>query len=246
MRTKKMVNATEVAKELVMNKPKVIDIDRFYSHGPGGAKTFIDEERGSINASMTLTNNAASTDVVIAIGNVTDSIYADAAEAIAALGADYLLSDGTIATVETDKDITAVSNDADRTIDQLIKYIGKNPTRIVRLDLESTDLSGNADTSNYAQSIKSAWTSPFVKPVEKFLQLRKFQSGNKFQPQFAEVNFLKEGFEVILSNEHFFVFTLKASTEFTMTWEIGMQDSKAQRFYRQVKAADSALANLRS
>lgn len=236
----------QFAKDLVINNPKVIDIDRHYSHGPGGAKTFIDEERGSITASMTLTNNSASTDVTLAFGNLSRSIYADLSEATAALGFDYMVTDGTIVTVETDKTITGTSNDTDRTIAQLLKYIGENPTRMLRLQLESEATDGADDTSNYAQSLKQTFVSPFVKPIEKNLPLRQFLSGDKFQKRYVDINFAKEGFPVIFSNEHFFILKLKAGTSLNLTWEIGMQDSPAQRLYRQVKKVDSLLAPVRN
>lgn len=245
MDTKRKMATMSVAQDLVINNPKAIDLDRMYSHGPRGAKTFIDEERGTITRSITLRNNAASTDMVLAFGNLANSIYADIDEAAAALSIDKMVTDGTIATVETDKTITGASNDAGFTIAQLVKYIGMNPTRIVSVRMESTNLSGSDDTTNYAQSIKTAWVSPFVKPIEENLDLARFASVDRFQKRYMNVNFLKEGFPVILSAEHFFAITLKRSTILNLTFEIGFQDSAAQRFYRQIKKADSTLGALR-
>lgn len=242
---KNSMTAKEAALELVKFSPKVVDIDRVYSHGPGGANSFVNEAQKAIDVSWTLTNPSSGTTVVLAIGNLSESMYADLAEAKAALGFDYMIKDGVIATVESDKEIVGASNNAGRTIDQLLKYIGKNPTRVTRLSLESYGADNAADTSNYAQSLKTAWVSPFRKPVEDELDLRRFQSGGKFQPRFLEIDFTKEGFPVVWSNEHFFLIRLRPGTSLNLTMGIGMQDSAPQRMFRQVSQVDRTLAPLR-
>lgn len=237
--------AQSLAKDLVLNHGKEMDLERNYSHGKGGAKNFIAEQQGGKTVSFTISNAAASTNVAVAIGSLSDSIYADNAEAIAALGVQCIIGDGTILTVETDKNIVGTSNDAGRTIAQLMKYIGRNATRITGVHLQSQTAAGAAETSNYNGSIAQVWTSPFDTPDKEYLPLRKFQSNRSNSPEFADIDFIKEGRTIIWSAEHFTVFTINAGTTMTFTFNIGMQDSAPQRLYRNAKKADRVLAPYR-
>lgn len=233
--------AINLAKNLVATKPKTIDVDRHYSHGKNGVKNFVGEQNSALTMSLSVASAAASTSVSFAIGSLANSIYKDNAEAIAALGVDAIIDDGAFHTVETDKDITATSNDSGRTIAQMIKYIANNPTRIASVAIQSQTSAGAADVSNYTASIAQIFVSPFHTPEKSYLPLRKFQSNRANSPEFADVNFLKQNWPVIWSSEHFTVFTIKPGTTLNFTFTIGMQDSSAQRLYRQVKDVDRTL-----
>ncbi len=242
----KRMNATLVAEKLVANRPKQIDLDRVFSHGPGGAKTMIDEGRNGDSLSLTIENSLdTKPQVVVAFGSLRNSQYADLASLLAAIGADCLIDDGEILKVADHGMVTVTSNDPGRKVGDVIRYAAVSPFRFTQASLESRLRDGSPDTSNYTTTMKSVWVSPFRKPTEDFLQLRQFQSNKSTSPQFADIDFLKENFKAMVSNEHFLVMIVKQNTALTMTLNVGAQHSSAQYAYRAFKAADETLSILR-
>lgn len=237
-----MNNALEVARQLATQAPKAIDLDRNFSHGIGAAKTFIEEGRGAPSISLSI-ENATVVDVSILIGKPEASDFGRSA-LLSLLGADTALNDGVIFTSGAN-DVTVTCNDPGRNVASLMNYSGNTPLRFLSASLDSSKVAGGIDTSNYSGQIKAAWVSPFQKPVEKMLGLRKFQTNQSTAVQFVDVNFVKEGFLAMLSKEHFLVLTVKAGTVLTATLTVGAQLSLPQRAYRAYNNADETLNPLR-
>lgn len=237
------LSAMTVAQKLVQNASKEIDLGREFSQGPGAAKTFIDEERNAPSVSFSIANETAN-DRVIVLGSINNSIYGSDAELLAAVDGNLLLDDGVLET-RGGHDVTATSNDPGRTIAQMLRYASNSPFRFTSVALRSSKTNGAVDDSNFTGKIKTVFVSPWQKPVDNFLNLRKFQSNRANSPQFADINFLEEGFNVILSPENFALITVKAGTVLDLTFSVGMQLSSAQRAYRAFKAADQVLAPIR-
>lgn len=232
----------EKARELVMNEPKALDLERKYSHK--SAKNFLDEQMGTHELSFTV-ENASKDDVVVCFGSILNSQFATEAQLLDALSANALLKDGVIYTDSADGKCTVSSDDSNRSINEAIRYISNTPTRMVKVHLDSSTVAENrADTSNYSAKMKTTFVSPWEKPQDEYISLRTTQSNRANSPQFAEVNFIEIGKKAIVSNENFLMFTVKAGTKLSMTWDVGKQYSKAQEFYRAIKDADRLTARL--
>jgi len=240
-----MSTEKNIAGALVREKAREIDLGRKFSHPH--AKTFVDEKRGATTFSFSIENKLGK-DVVIAIASARNTQFDNIPVMLSAIGADALLTDGIVLQdpqVVT-KAVTITSNDAGRLIAPVMSYIAETPTRMIDLSMASysTD-TGAPAPSNYGAKIKSVFVSPWIKPVENYLDLRKTQTNQSTAPQFAHVDFIKEGFPSVISNEAFMLVTVKKDTVLELAYSVGFQYSKAQEFYRRVKSADKTLAPLR-
>ncbi len=223
----------------------VLDADaRFFSFGKGGAKNFLGEPVNPVTVSFAIENQTAQNAPVI-IGNVARSIFPNETEAKTKLGAVAVLKDGVLFTDANGKEVIATSHDSGRTLLGFMKYVGSTPTRIVRMHINSEKIDGTPDTTNLTSSIKTAWASPFESSIEEAdLPLRKFQNANQNSPNLAEVDFQKEMFPVVLSNETFFVLNVKPNTRLNVTFTVGAQLSLAQKTWRQAKAVDRTFRHM--
>jgi hypothetical protein len=235
------INPAAVAANLLSNAPKQIDADRNFSHGVGAAKTMVDEGRGAPTVALTIINNTSKQRVLVLGRN---SLYARDEEFLNAVGGDTLITDGEVFE-EAGEIIEVISDDADRTIDMFLRYAEKASLRIVGVNMASYTKDGLPDVGNFAVSLKTSWVSPFRKPVDNFLPLRKFNNNQSTSPQFADVNLVKEGFLTMISAEHSLMITVKPQTKLNLTFTIGAQDSRPQFAYRAFQAADRTLKPFR-
>ena len=240
-----MNGARAIADVLVRTKRKELDIDRKFSGGKGGAKTFLDEERKTQELSFSIENHQA-TAVSIAIGDYRASQFSHSkADFNTALGVTAQIADGDIAVDAVGNKVTVTSSTSN-SVTAAVNYMGKTPTRFTGLKMISTKLADGAPApENYNGSLKFVFLSPWKKPTEDFLPLRNTQSNASVSPQFGEVNFIKEGKNALVSDENFMVVKVEAGTRLDLTFLVGMQYSKAQEFYRAVKMADETLASLK-
>lgn len=236
-------NINAVARALVEKAPKEMDMDRMFSFGQqSNAKNFIGEGLGAPSLSFTISNETAK-DVSIIIGHPTVNIYG-LTKLKEVLGADTVLNDGVIYS-DGVENVTVTCNDPGRNVASLINYSSLTPLRFVAASFDSAKVDGGVDTLNYSGQIKSAWISPFQKPVENFLPLRKYNNNKSTSVQFVDINFISEGFMAMISSEHFLVLTVKAGTTLTQTWTIGAQLSLPQLAFRAYNKADGILGKLR-
>lgn len=232
-----------VAAALKEKASKEMDFDRMMSFGQNSkAKNFIAEGIGSPSISFTIANETKK-DVSIIIGHPTVNIYG-LSKLLEVLGADAVLNDGVIYTDGTDE-VTVTCNDPGRNVASLINYSSLTPLRFTAVSFDSSKVGGGVDSLNYSGQIKSAWISPFAKPVEDFLPLRKYNNNKSTSVQFVDINFIQEGFLAMISSEHFLILTVKAGTTLTQTWSVGGQLSLPQLAYRKFNAADAILNKLR-
>lgn len=234
--------ATPVA-SIIASKTKELDIDRHYSFGKK-MKNFIGEEVTGVHLGW-LIENTSDDDISIAIavgGAPTQFENADAIKA--ALGVQAIFANGKIYDASGGKEVNVSSTIAGRKINEFLRYAGFSAVRFTKWQLASFTTAGAPETTNFQGHIKSVWVSPFDSPVENLLSLRSLQNQYVTSGQYGEVDFLRQNFQAILSQEHFLVITVRKGTALNITAHIGAQDSKAQRFYRDVKKADETMRAL--
>ena len=142
------------------------------------------------------------------------------------------------------KKLSAESLDGSRDIEQFLRYVGKNPTRLIKMRLSSTTAANAPDMSNIENSLKTMFFSPFDPPVEKRLGLSNLINQAFLTNNILDVNFVDQAFPVILSNEHFFILQINPGTDLKLNVFVGAQDSKAQRFWRRTRQAADLKRNL--
>lgn len=224
-----------------------LDVQRTLSFAPkSGAKNLVEEGAKALQVSWRITNNSSNNAHLILgayIGKtgvriVNNTLYPSSTEILALASATGVLIDGTVYT-----DVTAESLDSAHSIEEFIRHFSKNPTRVVKAAFKSkVSSTGEKDSSNYDNKLKTIWTTPFDVPQVRELSLRALQAGgNNFNPDMLDVDFQKLNFPVVLSDEHFLQVQVNPDTVLTVTMFIGAHDSKAQRFYRQMKAADDVM-----
>ncbi|MCH2226012.1 MAG: hypothetical protein MK066_14685, partial [Crocinitomicaceae bacterium] len=156
-----------------------------------------------------------------------------------AVGADVLLSDGKILTGASDgEEVRVVSNDSNRNIDNAIRFMAVSPTKFTSLSMQSSLIDGTPESKNYTTQMKSVFVSPWQKSIDQYLNLRGTQNNQANSPQFAEIDFVAKGFQALISNENFLLFTVKKGTILDLTFSIGHSSSMAQEFYRASKGFD--------
>lgn len=246
----KMDKNREITTLLTANQKALDVVSRKLSFGAkSGTHNLIDERDKAVKLAFKVAN-ASANDVFIALYPMVDSttamralnpsIYASKSAFASAIGGTPLI-DGTVVT-----DVTCTSLDSAIAIETVLRYMAKNPTRITGIKMKSKLISGGAkDSSNYDNKLKTIWMNPLDVNEVRDLPLGPLQIGmSNFNPDMLEVDFLKQGFPVIISDEHAFLFQVNAGTELTMTLAIGAQDSKAQRFWRDIKKADEVLRSV--
>lgn len=142
------------------------------------------------------------------------------------------------------KKLSAESLDGSRSINQFLRYVGKNPTRLIKMRFSSTTAANAPDMSNIENSLKTMFFSPFDPPVEKRLGLSNLIDQRFLTNNILDVNFVDQAFPVILSNEHFFVIQINPATDLKLNVFVGAQDSAPQRFWRNTRAASDLKRNL--
>ena len=141
-----------------------------------------------------------------------------------------------------DTQLFVISKTTNRSISQFLNYIGQSPTRITKMRFESRTTAGAPDMSNFNNELKTTFFSPFGNPVESPLSLAPLlQLNQNFSPNIFTVDFINQGYELIMSNEHFTVLQINPDTVLTLNVWCGAQDSRAQRHWRTIKDADKIL-----
>ncbi len=240
----------EITTVLTANQKALDVVARNLSFGAKtDTKNLIDERDKAIKIAFKVANASASDAFVVlyplidsttAMRALNPSIYPSKATFVSGVGGTPLI-DGTVIT-----DVTCTSLDNAITMEQMMRYIAKNPTRLTGVKMKSKIISSGAkDSSNYDNKFKTIWMNAFDVNEVKDLSLAPLQIGmSNFNPDMLEVDFLKQGFPVVISDEHAFLFQVNAGTELTMTISVGAQDSKAQRFWRNIKKADEVLRSV--
>lgn len=179
------------------------------------------------------------------ITDVNNTQFATEALALAETSSTTIFKAGTTGAVG--KELVIGEVDAKRTIDQLIRYASQTPIRLTRISMTSTKIAtSEKDKTNYSGVIKSFFPSPFDVTTERVLPMRTLQAGNNnFNPDMLEVDFIKQNFPAIISNENFMQLTVKAGTRLDFSLFVGAQNSAAQQLYRKIKKADEIMRPLR-
>lgn len=235
------------AVEMRTNKSDVLDLARKFSYGKqAGTNNMVDEHAKAIQLNLRITNLTDNLHTVCLAGltsSFNPTIFPDIAALKAALSATGVLKDGVIVNDGSGKELKAELTDSGLNLDQFIKYIANNPTRLVGLSMVSRNATtGAGDSQNYDLKLKTHWVSPFDVPTKKELNLRPLVvTGANFTQERLNVNFVEQAFPVILSAEHGFSIQIAKNTELTITLFIGAQDSRPQLFWRDIKAADDVI-----
>jgi hypothetical protein len=228
---------------LIASRSKELDYGRHYSFGKK-MKNFIGEEVTGVHLGW-LIENSSDDDVSIAIAVSGAPTQFENAEAIkAALGVQAIFGNGKIYDATGGKEVNVSSTISGRKINEFLRYAGFSPVRFTKWQLASFTTAGAPETTNFQGHIKGVWVSPFDSPVENLLSLRSLQNQYVTSGQYGEVDFLRQNFQAILSQEHFLIITVRKGTALNITAHVGAQDSKAQRFYRDVKKADETMRTI--
>ena len=236
------------AARLAANAPILGILDRNYSFGPKNAgKNFVDEHAKALQVSWKIRNNTAD-DVIVLLStlfsdtDVNTTQFATVSEVLTLTASDAVFKTGTIVNGDADADVTVSSTKSGRVIEHLLRYAGQSPLRFTKWSMKSRTVAGEKESSNYDNTIKSFWVSPFDVPVIEELELRPLQKGDmNFNPDMLDVNFIANNFHAILSREHLLQVQVNAGTELSISAFIGAQDSAPQRFFRDIKKADDVL-----
>lgn len=244
---KQAAAAAQLGAKLGAQSGKVLDTMRLLSQGKKGGKTFITEEHNAPTTTITITNDdktaAAPMDVLFipkSFESMMELIYGSKAAVLERFGATHYASDLEGASDTAEQKIRC--NDQGRNFLSLTMYATFSPIRFLAMQMESRKISnGLPDTGNFNTNFKTIWWSPFHVPQEEFLPLRKFQNSRINSPQYLDVNFKKEGFPVLLSNQHVFVMSVRPGSELVVTFTTGYAFDAAQYLYRSIKEADAVL-----
>lgn len=253
---KQAAAAAQLGAKLGAQSGKVLDTMRLLSQGKKGGKTFITEEQNAPTTTITITNDdkaggtAGGTAVANAVANVLfinpvmadflSDVYGSKAAFLEKMGATHIAYELEAAPEESP--IRLRCNDQGRNLYSLLGYSFIAPIRFLSMQMESSRVStGLPDSGNFSTNFKTVWWSPFHVPQEEFLPLRKFQNSAINSPQYLDVNFKKEGFPVLLGDQHFFVMSVRPGSQIVTTFTTGYAFDKSQYLYRSIKEADAVL-----
>lgn len=244
-----------IAQKLAQNG-KVLDLGKDLSYGKdSGTNNMIDERVKAANISWEIKNTTSDNHYVV-ISSLFDNaknqtIFTNVNDMLANVvpGVSSTLvwafKDGRL-TGTTGAELVCASRTSGRNINQFLSYIGQTPTRICGVRMKSTVASSGAqDQGNYDQELRTVFFSPLSQPVENLLSLSRFVKPTSFSGNIVDISFIDEAFPVILSNEHFMVLQVNAGTILNLTLQVGAQDSRAQRMWRNIKKADDVIRGLR-
>lgn len=128
------------------------------------------------------------------------------------------------------------SKDSRQTVTGFYDTITLNPTQITKLRMTSTNISeGNPNPANYNYPVEHIWMSPYTLPKVTPFSLRVTQDNKINALQYAEVDFIANGFNALVSSEDLLVLTIAGGTKLNVEIFIGAEMSAAQQFYRLVK-----------
>lgn len=228
---------------LAETKGKELDLARNYSFAPTtDTRNFIDEHVKAFPLAYTITNKTAQRQTIVMIANLDGLTLMPNVKSLVPGAVEFkegIVIDG----AEAGKDLIITSQDSQRSIEHLLQYAFLNPTRITRFSMNSRTIAGERESGNYSTKMTTVFVSPFTTQPAKELPLRPLVAGGmNFNTDMLDVDFIKQRFPVILSSEHLFTFQINPNTEIDLTMFVGVQDSGAQRFWRDVKAADAVVA----
>lgn len=243
MNPSKIAVAAPRVTELKQQYPLELDVPRFLSYGAGGAKSMLGALRTTLAASITITNATLSAKTIV-LGTSVNSMFASNAALAAALGADFVISDGILLDETGGKVLSVRSNDPDRPVDNWMRHVARTPTVFARMRFISQTTGGAADTSNYGNSIQTSFVSPYRKSEDEYIHLRDSQNNAATSPQFGEIDFQNRSEIAQVSNENFIVFTVNSLTSMTINFDVLSEKSEAQYSYRVAKGAKKVLGML--
>lgn len=217
----------------------------------GGHPTFAGEHRTGKDYAMQFSNTSA-VDQVVAIAPALMLGLSTAAIMRKVTGIDaFLTKDGSFEDSEgadikalADPDggvtgaITAKSLGSSGTIDYMLNFVAHNPSRIVRMNLQSD----NKD--QFSTVIEQAIISPFVRANSDMqINLRDHVSSDQFQSDRAEIALLAEGKVLTLAPDAVILLTLKANSSLQVNWDIGAVASSSYNFRRRSAIAHANINN---
>ncbi len=233
-------NAKLVGEVLAKTQPITIDLNRELSQGPNGGKSMLSEGQANLTFGVSIVNPTV-VDIKVAIGSLNNVLGLGLDPLLQKVGATCLLASGDIFTEGADT-ATASILDSDKDLDVILSYMQKNPTRMISAAFQSALINGTPESSNFSGSIKSVYLTPWENSTPQSLNLAQFLRRDSAASQFMNVDFRAKQFPLIVSEAHVPVFVIKAGTQLAITFNVGVQDSRPQRFWRAIKKSDALLA----
>lgn len=231
------------------NEVKVLSFD-----SKSGTKSMINEKPNATDFGIEITNNTNEKVTIAVVSGLGvwksseepgDSFqdyypggFMDGDDLLTRVGADCVLADGTLHQVGSDL-VNARATNTRRKINELTKYASKAPFRFTRFVMSSYKVTGEPESTNYNNDMKTLWVSPFEDTVEQTFSLRTIVR-DRFQAQNLELDFQKDApnLNPIMSDEHVIVIQVNPKTILNIQAHIGARFSTPQYFYRITKSAD--------
>lgn len=241
--------ANSIARELVVNNSKELDITtKEFSYGES-ADTMIEASETGIKLGWRVKNNTPNTQILyIAASSVLGQVIENGGNTIVpgvTAQSNVVFATGN-QLVNGAEYFKIEEIDSDRKIKDFRGFSANSPVQITGLHLKSRKISnGAADDSNYEYPIVAYHVSPFYETKKNEFQLRLLQDSNMNSPQFAVADFLAKKFQALVSQEHVIAIQVNADTELAITASIGAMDSRPQRFWRATRDANKVLAPFR-
>lgn len=225
-----------------------------------GTKSFINEKPNATDFGLEIRNDTVKSIFVAIVAGlgawkVIENVgkqdffpgsFMDGDDLLSRIGADCVLADGVLYEDEENNQVVARTRNSNRKINELTKYAAKTPFRFTKFVMSSYKAStGTPESSNFNNSIKSLWLSPFEDTVETEFSLRTIVR-DRFQAQLLELDFVKDApmLKPIMSDEHVMVLQINPDTILNINAHIGARLSNAQYFYRMTKEADKLVRPL--
>lgn len=230
--------AAVVGEMLVKQHPKGVDIASRLSHGTGGGKTMIEEGKSNISLTFSVENTTPTTQAFV-LGDLNG--YYGGTLLKEKLGASLTIADGLqiLPLAGDGEHFDAKLLDSDKDIDAVMAYVAENPTRVIKMNLQSHKIDGTADTSNFASGIKSFFLPPLQDRKVTHLDFNRFNKAENFSSQFLNIDFREMKFPMILGKLNKQVLTINSGTRLAITLTLGAQISDEQELYRIVNEYDS-------
>lgn len=244
-----MRQAITAQEQIAQANIKHLNENKYLSYPPKSRiNNALDEASGAKDLTVVFTNPTATDKVIVFTPNFdvkTDgrTIYTDVADQLAKLSATHVFK--TVVPVDAAADFGVACTDQDRSIEQFMREIYHDPTRLVGISMDSKQIStGKPDTSNYNKRLRTIFTSSLENPEIRDLNLRPQLDGNTFNANIMQVNFIKNNFPVLLSWRTFLQMVIAKDTELIVTFHVGAQDSQTRRMYDAVKKSDRVVREI--
>lgn len=195
----------------------------------GGGDGFATEANADQSFQFTLENKGASA-VAREVALWPGMFTAEADLNTAGYPVDGILRDGgVIPGAAADAQITATSGNPTRTINAMIDFMRKNPSRLIAMTIQSDDPDQFDSILNLAQY------SPFKDLGKSFIRLQDFYDPDQFSSKKIEMNLLKTGQAFQFDDQAIATLKILAGRKVTFTFFFGAINNQAKKLSKRAR-----------